>query len=153
MSSGTTIQPYQGSYLTPTFEHATVADAMHPGILSCPPGASLTDVARVMATHHVHCVAVMGITADQRGESLVWGIVTDIDVVRAGVDTGKEPTAGDLATTEVVTVETGESLHTAAQAMIDSDLTHLVVTSAATGRPVGVLSSLDVAGVLAWGQG
>jgi CBS domain-containing protein len=152
MSTGTTIQPYQGSYLTPTFEHATVADAMHPGILSCPPDAGLTDVAQVMATHHVHCVAV-GIRADEHGESLVWGIITDVDVMRAGVSDAREPTAGELATTEVVAVETGESLHAAAQVMIDSDLTHLVVTSAATGRPVGVLSSLDVAGVLAWGQG
>ena len=27
---------------------------------------------------------------------------------------------------------------------------HLVVVDAATGRPVGVLSTLDVAGLLAW---
>lgn len=32
---GTTIQRYHGSYLMPSLEHATVADAAHPGIVSC----------------------------------------------------------------------------------------------------------------------
>lgn len=71
MSSTTTIQPYHGSYLMPSLEHATVADAMHPGILSCQADATLTDVARIMGTHHVHSVAVMGISENQSGESLV----------------------------------------------------------------------------------
>ena len=57
----TTFQPH-GSYLTQSLEHATVSDAMHPGILSCEPDASLTEVAKMMATHHVHC----GQTADHR---------------------------------------------------------------------------------------
>jgi CBS domain-containing protein len=51
--SATSIDRYHGSYLMPSLEHATVADAMHPGILSCHADASLTDVARIMATHHV----------------------------------------------------------------------------------------------------
>jgi hypothetical protein len=42
--------PMHGSYLMPSLEHATVADAMHPGILSCEPDASLTAVGMVMAT-------------------------------------------------------------------------------------------------------
>jgi long-subunit acyl-CoA synthetase (AMP-forming) len=33
-----------------------------PGILYCEPGLSLTAVARIMATHHVHCVGVIGIS-------------------------------------------------------------------------------------------
>lgn len=83
MSSTTTIQPFHGSYLMPSLEHATVADAMHPGILSCPADASLTDVARMMGTHHVHSVAVIGISRNKSGESLVWGIISDLDLVRA----------------------------------------------------------------------
>jgi CBS domain-containing protein len=47
----TSLQPQQGSYLTPAFEHATVRDAMHPGILTCAPEAPLVDVARMMASH------------------------------------------------------------------------------------------------------
>jgi hypothetical protein len=41
----------QGSYVTPGFERATVADAMHVGIVTCPPRASLAIVARTMANH------------------------------------------------------------------------------------------------------
>ena len=50
--------PSHGSYLLPHLEHATVADAMHPGILSCDAEATLTEVARIMSTHHVHCIVV-----------------------------------------------------------------------------------------------
>ena len=59
MSEGGVL-PSHGSYLLPQFEHATVADAMHPGILSCDADAPLTEVARMMSTHHVHCIVVTG---------------------------------------------------------------------------------------------
>ena len=61
----TTTTTTHGSYLMPSLEHATVADAMHPGILSCEPDATLPEVAQIMATHHVHCVAVVGISHEQ----------------------------------------------------------------------------------------
>jgi hypothetical protein len=50
----------------------------------------------MMATRRVHCVAVTGIAEDQ-GEPLVWGIVSDLDVVRRAVRTGFDRTAGELA--------------------------------------------------------
>jgi hypothetical protein len=34
-----------GSYRMPSLEHATVADAMHPAVMSCHPDASLAEVA------------------------------------------------------------------------------------------------------------
>jgi len=90
------LQPDRGSYLTPTLQHATVAEAMHPGILSCPADAPLIEVARLMATHHVHCVAVMGLSEeDHVSDKVVWGIVSDLDLVRVGVRTGTDRTAGD----------------------------------------------------------
>lgn len=147
------IQPDQGSYVTPAFEHATVLDAMHPGILACTPDTPIVEVARTMATHHVHSVAVFGI--DKREEArLVWGIVSDLDLLRAAQATGPEtPTAGDIAATEPVTVDAAEPLAAAAQLMEEHEVHHLVVVSGSDPRPVGVLSSLDVAGVIAWGRG
>jgi hypothetical protein len=65
------IQTSHGSYLMRSLEHATVAHAMHPGILSCPTDATLNDVAEMMAANHVHCIAVMSIAQDDSGESLV----------------------------------------------------------------------------------
>jgi len=147
----TTIIRTHGSYLMPALEHATVADAMHPGILSCEPDATLPEVAQIMATHHVHCVAVVGISHEQP-ECFVWGIISDIDLVRAGIDEGSEVTARALATQPVVVVEPGMPLRDAAREMLERGVSHAVVTNPVAQRPVGVLSTLDVAGVLAWGE-
>ena len=71
------VQPSHGSYLLPHLDHATVADAMHPGILSCDPGATLAEVARMMATHHVHSIVVRSSADDPGNTSPVLGIVSD----------------------------------------------------------------------------
>jgi CBS domain-containing protein len=146
-----TIQPYHGSYLTPSLDHATVADAMHPGILSCDPDASLTDVARMLATHHVHCVAVMGLAHETAGERLVWGIISDLDLLRAGIRGGAE-TAGALASQPLVSVEMTMPLREAGELMLAHGATHVVVTDPRTLRPVAILSTLDFAGIFAWGE-
>ncbi len=148
----TTTQSIHGSYLMPTLAHATVADAMHPGILSCPPDAPLTDVARMMASHHVHSVAVMGVSHDEPGEKLVWGIISDLDLLRAGVRSQGEETAGSMALQPIVSVEPTMPLRAAGELMLAHDLTHVVVVDPELGRPVAILSTLDVAGVLAWGE-
>jgi CBS domain-containing protein len=135
----------------PALEHATVADAMHPGILSCEPDATLTDVATIMANHHVHCVAVIGISHEQP-ECFVWGIVSDLDLVRAGLANGSEVSARELATEPVVVVEPAMPLREAVREMLAHRASHAIVVDPAAKRPVGVLSTLDVAGVLAWGE-
>ena len=43
-------------------------------------------------------------------------------------------------------------LRQAGEAMLRNRVSHLVVTDAQAGRPIGILSTLDVAGVLAWGE-
>jgi hypothetical protein len=62
----------------------------------------VTDVARLMATHHVHCLAVMG---PRPAEKLVWGIISDSDLVRAGIRTEADGPAGGLALQPIVSVE------------------------------------------------
>jgi CBS domain-containing protein len=144
-----TLRPSQGSYLTPAFERANVADAMHAGIVTCPPDARLEPVARTMATHHLHCDAVMGVHADV-GERLVWGTITDLDLARAA-RRGDEQGAGTLATSPAVTIEASAPLGEAVDLMLERGVHHLVVTRS-DARPVGILSALDVAGVVAWGR-
>ena len=147
----TSIQRYRGSYLMPSFEQAAVADAMRAGVMSCAPDSSATMVARMMATHHIHAVVVEGIREDAvRGEQLVWGVVSDMDLLRAARAGDESPTAGEMATTEPVTVEPSASLDEAARLMEEHDVSHLVVVD--RSRPIGVLSTLDVAGVVAWGR-
>jgi CBS domain-containing protein len=145
------IQPFQGSYLMPSFEKATVADVMHPGVVSCPPDFPASVVARTMAENHIHAVVVEGVRRDAvYGEQLVWGVVSDMDLVRAARAGAEGLTAADIAATEPVTVETSLPLDEAARLMEEHETAHLVVVD--RGRPGGVVSSLDVAGVLAWGR-
>ena len=150
--SATTIPSTHGSYLMPRLEHATVSDAMHPGILSCEADATLTDVSRLMATHHVHCVAVMGISHEPPGEKLVWGIISDLDLVRAGIRTEPDRPAGGLALQPLISVEPRMPLREAGELMASHGVAHIVVIDPELQRPIGILSTLDVAGVLAWGE-
>ena len=54
------IQPYRGDYLRLSSRNATVADAMTPGIITCPPETPLETVAELMARHVKHDVCDRG---------------------------------------------------------------------------------------------
>jgi len=124
----------------------TVRDAMQLGLFECAPDADVLTLARTMAEKTIHCVVVVGIERrGRRGERLAWGIVSDLDLMR-GLRPGLEDTtAGELAATDLVSVEPDDTLEHAAQLMAEHDTAHLVVASPTTGRPVGMLSTLDVA--------
>jgi CBS domain-containing protein len=147
----TGLQPYRGSYLMPSFKRASVADVMRPGVMSCAPDADLVTVAQTMAIHRVHCVVVAGIAKDAAGaDHLVWGLISDMDIVRAAESGIEGHTATDAARTEVVTVDPSTPLSEAARLMDEHGTAHLIVT--ADGRPMAVISSLDIAAALAWGS-
>jgi CBS domain-containing protein len=141
------IVPLHGSFLAPSFDRATVADAMHPGILTCERGATRAEIAWTMAAHRVHCVAVMAPAQDGSDEPYVWGIVSDLDLLGSALDPTLEPTAQDLAGQPIISVERTTPLRQAAELMHEHRASHLVVTE--VGRPIGILSSLDVAQILA----
>ncbi|MGA8354083.1 MAG: CBS domain-containing protein [Solirubrobacteraceae bacterium] len=148
----TTIQPYHGSYLMPSLEHATVADVMHPGIISCETDTTMTEMARIMATHHVHCVAIMHPAQGQSGAPYLWGIVSDLDLMRASISPSEEGTAGAVAQQPTISVKPTVPLRDAAEVMLRNKTSHVVVIHPETLRPIGVLSTLDIAGVVAWGE-
>jgi CBS domain-containing protein len=127
-----------------------VAQVMHAGVIDCPPQATLREVAASMASRGVHCVVVDGLARAPGGtERLVWGIVSDVDLMRAAAAGRLDDQAGELAVSEVVTVEPHEPIDTAARLMAEHDSSHLVVVDPASGRPTGVVSSLDVARAIA----
>jgi CBS domain-containing protein len=134
----------------PNLSRLTVRDAMQLGLFECSPEATVETVARTMAEQSIHCVVVAGIERrTTRGEHLAWGIVSDIDLM-CGLRPGLEAlTAGELAATDIVVVEPTDTLEHAAQLMAEHDNAHLVVASPETGRPVGMLSTLDVARAVA----
>jgi CBS domain-containing protein len=123
---------------------------MRAGVLSCPPDTPLETVARMMASNHIHAVVVT--TASEDGFSQPWGIVSDLDLAKAAADSVLDGTAADLAVTEVLTIQPEESLVRAAQLMAEHEAAHLIVVDPVLGQPVGVISTLDLAGVVAWNR-
>ena len=123
-----------------------VGKVMHRGVIACDRGTSLTDVARTMAEHSVHCVVV----DNDSGEGIPWGVVSDLDLVAAAtVRSLDEQTAGGSAASPVLMVTPAETLERAAQLMTEHGTAHLLVVDSEV--PVGVLSTLDIASVLARG--
>jgi len=116
---------------------------MHQGVLTCSAVDSLRDVATIMATHRVHAVVIARGDAQRPA-----GVISDLDFLTA-VATGADCTAGQAAATEPLTISADVNLEAAAQLMSEHGVSHLVVVDAAGGYPVGVLSSLDIAGAYA----
>ena len=130
-------------------ESMRVADVMHKGVFTCSLHAPLSTVARIMAAHRVHAVVVWNEPSRNEPPQL-WGVVSDLDLIKiAGVEDTSERTAGESAATPALMVARDETLARAAQLMTEHDVSHLVVIDRHTTKPVGVISTLDLAEVLA----
>jgi signal-transduction protein with cAMP-binding, CBS, and nucleotidyltransferase domain len=134
----------------PQLQKLRVVDAMHPGVIACPFETSLQTVARMMATYRVHALVVLAHEGDEIPGGTFWGVVSDIDLLQASrCPDFDEQTAHEVAATPALTVASGESLDRAVQMMVEHELSHLIVVERRSGRPIGVLSTLDVARALA----
>jgi signal-transduction protein with cAMP-binding, CBS, and nucleotidyltransferase domain len=104
-------------------------------------------VAQTMVTEHIHCIVVRA-DPDQSQRDR-WAIVSDVTLLRnAGQDFSRW-TAGRVAVADYPTVTPSETVERAVELMIGQDVRHLMVVDERTRRPLGVLSTLDVARVLA----
>lgn len=132
----------------PTLDTTKVEDVMHTGVMTCSLYAPLTAVARTMAANRIHCVVVWNEPARSEAPEL-WGVVSDLDLIKvAATEELSTRTAGGSAATPALMIGPHETLARATQLMAEHEVTHLVVVDPVTTRPLGVLSSLDVAGVL-----
>lgn len=129
----------------------SVADAMHPGIISCGQATTATEIARILTSHHVHCVAVISSSHDLRHDPMIWGIVSDLDLLKAAIESDPSVTAATLARQPVISVRSTMSVHDAAQAMVEHRAGHVVVVDPDQRVPIGILSTFDVAELLAAG--
>lgn len=122
-----------------------VGEVMHEGVLTCGRDESLAAVAQLMADHRVHSIVV----TDEPSETpSLWGVVSDLDLVAAAsVRELEEQVAGPAAATPALLIAPEDTLQRAAQLMVEHALAHLVVVRAE--RPVGVISTLDIAAALA----
>jgi CBS domain-containing protein len=134
----------------PALRHLRVIDAMHPGLVSCSLDSPLRTVARMMATHRVHAILVVSHREETLPGGARWGIVSDVDLLRVAKEADLDAvTAASVATTPVTTVSTTDGLAEAAQLMAEKDVSHVLVIERHYDRPIGVLSTLDVARALA----
>ena len=131
------------------FTRATVADVMTEGLITCEPSAPLRAVARLMADHHVHSVFVFDYGEEDDETAELWGIVSDLDLAAAAWADVDTQTAGESAVTPLVSVLRTDDLRHAAQLMAESGVSHLAVVDPISGRPVGVVSTLDIARAVA----
>ena len=130
--------------MTSEIPPVTAGEVMHAGLIAAAPQTPVLEVAETMARNKVHCVVVEGLARDAaRQERLVWGILSDLDLMKALAGGRTDATAGELAATEIVTVSPSERIDEVARLMAEHESSHLVV--AQDGRPVGVISTLDVA--------
>jgi CBS domain-containing protein len=79
-------------------------------------------------------------------------VISDLDLVSAGISDGKAQSARAIAQHPLVTVEPSQPLREAGEHMLGHAISHLVVVEPDTQRPIGILSTAEIAGVLAWGE-
>jgi CBS domain-containing protein len=117
---------------------------MHAGVITCTPEASLDQVAAMMAEHRIHCVVV------RDSPSTGPHVISDLDLVAAArADRTSARTAGDIAAGPTVAIAADDTLERAAQLMHEYSTSHLLVVESPSGAPVGIISTLDVAEVMA----
>jgi CBS domain-containing protein len=118
---------------------------MHRGLISCSGATLIAEVGAEMARHSIHCVVV----ADAGGPAAPeWGIVSDLDLMAAVAAGDTHLTAGEISGSPSVEIAPGATLEDAARMMVEHHASHLLVREPGAARPIGVISSLDVAGGL-----
>ena len=120
-----------------------VEDVMHRGLVTCSPETPLRKLAATLAAHRIHAVVV----ADGHGRSERdgWGVVSDLDVVAALARGAHGETAGSVAASPPCVVFPDEPVAHAARLMATLGVAHVLVVDPSDHRPVGVVSTLDVA--------
>ncbi len=135
------------SYFGPAFKDAQVHHVMRVGIVTCRPQTKLSDVARMMVGYDVHSIVVAEV-----GEASPWGIVTSLDLARIP-DELDSLTAGDVASTDLVTIKSNEPLEEAANLMAEHGISHLIaVQPDQENQPAGMISARDLTLALAYGR-
>jgi CBS domain-containing protein len=148
MSERSSIRPDARRLEGAPSDEICVGEIMHPGVLYCPPEAPLRWAAEMMARHRVHAVVVLG--DDEEGG--LWSVVSDTDILAAlALRELDEHSAGGMARTPLVTISRSDSVARAAELMREHSVTHLLVI-AGREHPVGVVSTLDLAGAVASGM-
>jgi CBS domain-containing protein len=113
----------------------TVRDAMHRGLITCAPGASVAEVATALVERRSHT-------------AIVWGdaglaFVTDLDLIAAALREDPALTAAAIASPGMAIIRADAALEVAAAMVVERTAGHVVAVDE-QGFPVGVVSTLDL---------
>src|SRR5574337_1074758 len=107
-----------------SLDQVRVEEVMHRGVISCTLETPLRTVARMMAVRGVHCVVGLGDAA--AGDTTLWGIVSDLDVVAAAAhDDVDGCEAGSCVSTDVASISPDSTVQEAARLMSTHGVSHL----------------------------
>jgi CBS domain-containing protein len=126
-----------------------VRDVMSSPIRACSADMPLAAAADLMAAERIHCLAVVAPPAGEGEEPRFLGVLSDLDLVAALDGATASDTVKEFAGAPLESVAADATLREAVHQMRESRAHHLVVVAEGSGRPVGVLSTLDVAQALA----
>jgi CBS domain-containing protein len=122
----------------------TVADLMSAPVVSCSGGATLGELATLLAARQIHGVVVL----DEAGEAA--GVVADTDVLAGewlatdadSLAAMRSMTAAELMTAPPVTIDADTPIGEAAAQLVAQRLARLVVVR--DGKPLGVIATSDL---------
>jgi CBS domain-containing protein len=140
--------PARPALSDPRLDRALVRERMHPGVVTCAPATPLGVVAATMAHRRLHAMVVLGLQPAGASDVLLWGVLESLDLAGAARTWNSAREAGDLTRRDPVVIDDSDTMLEAARLMDRHDASHLIVADR-SGRPSGMLSTLDVAGVLA----
>jgi len=124
-----------------TLRQARISEVMHRGVATSLPDAPLWAVARTMAQHRVHCVAVAGVDDSEGGsEHVMRGLIDDLDLVVALHRGEIGARAATIAGPAPVALRGDASLERAAELMIEHGTRHVVAVGQ-SGLPTGMVST------------
>jgi CBS domain-containing protein len=116
-----------------------IREVMTDQVETCEPRTTVLEAARIMAKSDVGPIPVV-----ENGRPV--GLVTDRDIVVRAVADGRDPqmtTVGEIASTDLVTVEPEQSLEEALELMARRQLRRLPVVEGE--KLVGIVAQADVA--------
>jgi CBS domain-containing protein len=121
----------------------TVGEVMHAGVISCPFGTPIPDVARLMTQYDVSAIPVV----DEGG--YLAGIITRTDLVtlRGYNDYWRELKAEAVMVHDIAAITTDKTMAEASKLMTERKIHRLIVVELNEdkhARPIGILSQTDI---------
>jgi CBS domain-containing protein len=118
-----------------------VGEVMRTGLVRCTRQTTADQLAGLMRTG-AQAVAVI----EDRGDlgERVWGIVCDLDLVKAVAADDPRITAEALAATPIIRVRSDQTVQEAARAIVAAHVPGVLITEPTHGQPIGWLSAVDL---------